>query len=287
MLLTLYIENFALIEKLSLNFQKGFNVLTGETGAGKSIIIDAINMILGERASTDLIKTGQERAFVEAVFSQKDNPRLIKVLNKLGLTIEEDSLIISRELSPGKSIARLNNRTISQNALREISSYLFDIHGQHQHQSLLQVEEHLNILDSFGGKEILNLRKQVNEEYNYLQKFVNELKQLKASATVREKEKEYLKFQIEEIAATNLKAGEFTELQKEQKLLKNAEKLAQRSKQVVVSLNILSDHLHTAQVNLNEMANLDDSLKEKSNNLDNTSFTIEDTIAHLRNYQKQ
>ncbi|MFC1517224.1 DNA repair protein RecN [Candidatus Margulisiibacteriota bacterium] len=286
MLVSVYIENFALIEKLSLELESGFNVLTGETGAGKSIIIDAINMILGERASTELIKTGSERAFVEAVFSLKDNPRLAKRLKNLGLEPESE-LIISRELSPGKSVARVNNRTIAQGVLRQISTLLFDIHGQHQHQSLLNVEEHINILDSFGGKEILSLRRKAFEEYNYLQKFLSEFNRLRSSADIREKEKDFLKFQIVEIDSANLQPGEMEALSSEQKILKNAAKLAAKGKQASASLDQLENFLRTAQASLKEMAELDSSLAQKSDELDNTFYSVEDTAEYIRDYQQQ
>ena len=127
MLISLYIENFALIERLSLEFSDGFNVITGETGAGKSIIVDALAMILGERASTDLIKSGKERAILEAVFDIRD--RNIDDYQK------EDLLIITRELLlNGRNVVKINNRVVTQAYLKEISRYLLDIHGQHQHQ---------------------------------------------------------------------------------------------------------------------------------------------------------
>jgi len=286
MLLSLAIENFALIEKLSMNFSAGFNVLTGETGAGKSIIIGAINMVLGERASADLIKTGAERAFVEAVFSIKDNPPLFKLLDKLGIE-KEETMVISRELSSGKSIARLNNRTIPQSVLREISAYLFDIHGQHQHQSLLQVEEHINILDSFGGKDLAQLRKKIAEEYAYLQKFLAELKDLRSSAENREKEKDYLEFQIKELDMARLQPGEWQELQQEEKRLKNAAKLKEKAQAAFSALDQMDGQLRSAQSALKEMVNLDAELLPQSQEIDTSLFSIKDILAFLRDYQKR
>ncbi len=269
MLISLYVENFALIEKLSIELKSGFNVLTGETGAGKSIIIEAINLILGERASSDLIKTGAERAFVESVFSIKDNERLRNFLKKSELP-QEDTLIISRELSQNKSIARLNNRTVTQSLLRDISTFLFDIHGQHQHQSLLYPEEHIYILDLFGGKELLAMRTKCELEIHTLQKLQNELAELEKSAADREKEKEYLQFQIDEIDAAKLKAGEWQELQKEQNFLKNAEKLHGKLQQTIQAFEPARADLRKAQALLKDMAAIDEKQQKEHKTAEHT-----------------
>ncbi len=286
MLTSLYIENFALIKELSLDLTSGFNVLSGETGAGKSIIIDAINMILGERASTELIRTGTDRAYVEATFSIKGQDRVLSVMKKLELEPEE-TLIISREITQNKSLAKLNNRSITQSVLRELSAYLFDIHGQHEHQSLLYVDEHLNILDSFGGRDLMTLRTKCEIEIHTLSRLVNELHELQAHARQREKEKEYLQFQIDEIDDAKLTQGELPELEKEQKFLKNAEKLLSKLQYTTQAFDQAEATLHKAQLSLKEMTGLDDTLSAQSVRFDEHFYGLQDIGETLHKYRKQ
>src|SRR5690554_2062165 len=169
MLLELSIFNFALIDSLTIEFNQGLNILTGETGAGKSIIIDALGLALGQRASKDNIRQGQDRMIVEALFriSPKNKKHINGILEEYGIDIEEDlSIIMSREvLTTGKNICRVNGRMVTLSIMRQLSELLIDIHGQHEHQSLLHWETHIGLLDSYGGPHLETLLNKTKEQY--------------------------------------------------------------------------------------------------------------------------
>ncbi len=170
MIVELNISNFAIIDNLKINFTKGFNVLTGETGAGKSIIVEGISMILGGRASKDLIKTGKSKATIEGLFYLDEPDRINNLLNNFGIDQDPNNyLLISREIHEnGPSISRLNGRTVTLAMLNRITPYLVDIHGQHEHQSLLNTDNHIKLIDSFGDGELNNLKGNINTRHRKL-----------------------------------------------------------------------------------------------------------------------
>ena len=224
MLFQLNIKNFALIENLSISFDKGFNVLSGETGAGKSILIDAINYVLGGKFNKGLIRTGENKTFVEAVFSV-ENQNTIKKLKEFEIDFD-DLVIISREtFQSGKSITKINGRSLLINSLKQITSTLLDIHGQHENVNMLNSENHVIYLDDFAG-ENLKLKiikyKKILDEYKQLYK---KLRELTGNDGDKEKLIDFLKFQIEEINGANLKSGEEEELLAKFKILSNGEKI--------------------------------------------------------------
>ena len=180
MLIRLNIKNFALIEEITVEFSEGFNILSGETGAGKSILIDAIDYVLGGKFSKDLIRTGEERTFVEAIFSI-DNENVNHVLDELGIEYD-DMLIISREtLLSGKSIIKVNGRSLIITQLKRIREKILDIHGQHQNQSLLQRSSHILYLDNYIGKDIeepLSKFLDLKEELSKIKEKINKIKGL-------------------------------------------------------------------------------------------------------------
>ncbi|WP_368239416.1 AAA family ATPase, partial [Clostridium tertium] len=224
MLLQLNIKNFALIQELSVEFGKGFNILSGETGAGKSILIDTIDYVLGGKFSKDLIRYGEEKTFVEAIFSI-ENEELIEVLKELDID-DEEILIISRETTlSGKSIIKVNGKSVVLSYLRKIREKLLDIHGQHQNQNLLNRAFHIYYLDDFIGEEL----NPYLEEFENLRKEQNlileKIKELNGNAD-REKLVDYIKFQIDDIEKAKLKVGEEESLNEEFNLLSNAEKIS-------------------------------------------------------------
>lgn len=224
MLLKLNIKNFALIENLEIDFQKNLNILTGETGAGKSIVIDAISTLVGESAGEDNIKEGKSSAVIQAIFEIKDE-KIKQMLKSSGIS-EEEILIIEREIFPKKSYYRINGKLVSASSVKKISKRLLDIHGQHQHQSLLNIENHLILFDEFAGIEVKKLKEEVK---NFYEKFKN-LKKEREKLTLYERERareiEIKKFQIEEIEKANLKEGEDFELQNKKEILSNSEKIS-------------------------------------------------------------
>src|SRR5581483_10918739 len=167
MLQSLSIRNFAIIDRLDLEFGAGFQVMTGETGAGKSIIIDALNLILGGRAGTEMVRGGAERAVIDAVFAIRGSDEVQRIVQEMGFELEDDQLFLAREVAAnGKSSCRIMGRPATVAQLKEIGDWLVDLHGQHEHQSLLAVPRHLDILDEWGGKPILTLRAEVADAYH-------------------------------------------------------------------------------------------------------------------------
>lgn len=226
MLQRLFVKNVALIEELDITFAPGFNVLTGETGAGKSIVIDAVNLVLGERASRELIKHGANKAVVEAVFDIGGRPGLLPVLEEQGLECEDGELLLSRELSAaGKNICRANGALVTLAALKSITDHLVDVHGQHEHQSLLSKARHMDYLDTFGGEANLSAKAAVAEAARRCRSLREELLDGFGSEDERAREMDVLRYQIGEIERAALKEGEEEALFAERALLHNAERI--------------------------------------------------------------
>ena len=224
MLKQLSIYNIALIDQQSIAFFDGFSVLTGETGAGKSIIIEALNFVLGERASRELVKSGEEKASVEATFALSAGEPVFDVLTEQGIDCEENELTLYREFSiSGKNVCRANGTLINAGALKLIGDALVDIHGQHAHQSLLDEKKHIGLLDRFAGKDALDVKARVAQAYHK----ASEAKRLLSAAQFNEQERtrriDLLTYQIKEIDAANLNIGEEEQLEEQRGLLQNAQ----------------------------------------------------------------
>jgi DNA repair protein RecN (Recombination protein N) len=220
----LSIRNIALIDRQYIEFNHGFSVLTGETGAGKSIIIEALNFVLGERASRELVKSGEEKASVEAVFALAEDEPVYEALVEQGVDCEDGELTLYREFSiSGKNVCRANGALINTNALKLIGDALVDIHGQHAHQSLLDPKKHIGLLDRFAGREALDLKARVAQAYHK----AAEARRLLAAAQFNEQERErridLLKYQIQEIDGASLTDGEEEQLDERRGLLQNAQ----------------------------------------------------------------
>ena len=209
MLERLIIKNIALISSLDIELGGGLNVLTGETGAGKSIIIDSVNLVLGERASKDLIAVNQQKARVEALFSIKNNDTVKSLLNDNGLLSEDDELILMREITAsGKSLCRINGEVVPLATLHLIADSLVDVHGQHTHQSLLDPKKHMHMVDEFNASEIIPVRNKVAELYRAYTEVERKLNSGFVSAEERERRIDILAYQINEIETAHLYAGE-------------------------------------------------------------------------------
>jgi len=217
----LHIKNIAVIDEVHIEFFEGFNVLTGETGAGKSILIDSINMALGKRVSHDLLRTGCEKATVNACFEVSDE-KVIEALSELGVDVEDGIVAINRQLTDdGKSTCRVNGVTMPLGVVREVTSLLIDIHGQNDNQSLLDSNSHRGLLDDFGGcGDLLAEYKAVYKKMKSLQR---EERELSSSLEERERRLELLNFQIDEISCAKLKPGEDEELETKRDYLYNIE----------------------------------------------------------------
>ena len=233
MLEVLHIENIAIIEEADIRFEAGFNALTGETGAGQSIVIDALSAVLGQRTSRELIRTGADKAFVSAIFSGVE-PSL---LAELGITPEEDgSLLLQREIhSDGKSVCRIGGRPVTVGQLKALGSRLLNIHGQHDGQQLLDEEEHLRFLDSFGRTE--RLFNAYTEKYNHFTEIQRKMQSLQMDESEKARRVDTLTYQIGELERAQLRAGEEEELSARRNLLRNAEKFISAVSEADYALN--------------------------------------------------
>ncbi len=223
MLKAINIENIAVIEKCNIDFSDGFNCLTGETGAGKSIIIDSINAVTGQRTSKELVRTGCEKAFVSAVFEDISN-EVISKLSEYGITAEGESVILSRSITAdGRNTCKINGVTVNVSVLREIGEILVNIHGQHDNQALLNPDTHCGFVDAFGGYvAVLN---DYRECYNELRTVRKKLKSLTTDENEKLRRIDLLKYQVNEIDAANIIVGELDSLLERRELVRNSEKL--------------------------------------------------------------
>lgn len=289
MLLQLNISNFALIENLTINFEKGFNVLTGETGAGKSILIDAISYVLGGKFSKDLIRTGEEKTYVEAVFTI-ENKKTAEVL-KLYDIEAEDMVIISREtFMTGKSIAKINGKAMLLNNVKTVSSTLLDIHGQHENQNLLDSANHIYYVDDFGGEKLDTLLENYRLKYRHLLNIDNEINKIQGKAGEKETLIDFYKYQLDEINKAKLRVNEDVELESEFSILSNAEKInnslnicyeildkgGDSSPSVYDALGLVIKEIRGIQKHIEKVKAIGDSLEE-------SYYNLEQNIAEVRN----
>lgn len=274
MLLQINIQNFALIEKLTVTFEKGFNILSGETGAGKSILIDAINCVLGGKSSRGFIRTGTEKAFVEAVFTI-ENDKTEAALNEMDVEYD-DLVIISREMfKSGKNIAKVNGKAVLVSQLKNISDTLIDIHGQHENQNLLEVSNHIFYLDNFGEENIFNQIEKYSVLYKEIMDIDKKIKELKISDGENGKISDFLKYQIDEIDKANLKMGEDEELEEKFSVISNSENISkifseaseilydgtENSKSIYDLLGYIVNKLRTVEGKSEKIKNIADSLE--------------------------
>ncbi len=292
MLRTLSIRNFAIIDRLELEFGAGFNVLTGETGAGKSIIMDALSLLLGGRAGAEMIRTGADRALLDAVFDISHSPELQTLVQNLGFELEEDLLFISREVqSSGKSTCRVMGRPATVAQLREIGEWLVDLHGQHEHQSLLTTSRHIDMLDEWGGKTLQTLRSEVAQSYHHLQSLRKEKEQLEQDARERTHLLDLYQFQVKEIRDAKLEVGEDEELQAEHRRVANAQRLAEiagQGAEVLSGGNMergVLEGLSFILRTLEEGAELDSTLQPFLEAVRSTSYELTEVERDLARYQ--
>lgn len=223
MLSNLYIENIAVIEKTSIDFKKGLNVMTGETGAGKSIVIDSINAVLGNRTSKELIRTGASSAFVSAEFTDLSE-KALAVIDEAGFELEDGELLIQREISTtGKNKCRINGRPATVSTLKEIGVQLINIHGQHESYELMSPELHISYIDKLAGLE--SEIEAYQEVYKKYKKLSAELKKATVDESERERKIDLLKYQIDELEDADLRDGEYEELNEQKAVLQNSEKI--------------------------------------------------------------
>ena len=224
MLVHLHVRNLALIEDIEVEFGPGLNILTGETGAGKSILLGSMQLILGGRSAKDMIRTGASSALVELLF-QVENPRAEASLRELGVETSEGQVLLTRKLMDGRSINKINGETCTVAQMKAAASCLLDIHGQHEHQSLLYQDKQLEILDIYGKEEIFPAKDQVQKSYKEYRDCKRQLDELDIDEEQRNRERAFLEFEINEIESAQLVSGEDEELEKRYRKLNNGRKI--------------------------------------------------------------
>ena len=284
MLLELSIRNVALIDQLRIDFAPGFNVLTGETGAGKSIVVDSVNMVLGQRANKELIRSGAKAASVQALFDLRDNARLHALLSELGIEPEEGNLILSRELSTtGRSVCRIDGEMLPLAKYRQVTELLVDLHGQHEHQRLLNPDLHLGNVDAHGGADHLALIERVRTTYQAHAATAAEIERRSLSALEKERRIDMLRFQIQEIEDVKPKPGEDESLAQKNNLLKNAEKISGAISQAYAQVYTgagqkasAQDLLKRAQSAMQQISSIDERFERLAARIEELYYAAED-----------
>ena len=286
MLTKVYIKNFALLEELEISFSPGFNVLTGETGAGKSLVINALNSILGEKVSTDILRNGASKTIVEGTF-QKPSEYIKKILKNNELDQLDHELLLRRELNQsGRSRTFINDGLTQIDVLKQISNELVDLHGQHEHQSLLHEENHIRFLDAFGSLQ--NEVNVVSQQYSEILKLHSKFDYLKKNARQLKEKKDFLEFQIQEIESLRLDSSEEQGLTQEEKILENYEKLIGGCNEVYSKLyeedNSVYSSLDQAKETIGELAQIDSSFSEYLEHLSNSYMQVEEVARFINQY---
>ena len=285
MLLEISIKNFAIIEAISLNFEKGMTVLTGETGAGKSIIIDAMNMMLGARATTDVIRHGAPKAEIEGLFSVENSHALQMIFDEQGIELG-DEIIIRREiLQNGRSVSRVNGQMVNLSVLRSIGQYLVDIHGQHDQEELMRPQLHIQMLDGFGDAVFLELKQAYQTNFDAYRKMRKQLLEIKKNQEEHKARIEMLEFQMAEIESASLQPGEDLKLNQERDKLLNHKNIADTLTNAYTMLdNEEFSSLANVRSAMNDMESIEEydvEYREISNSLSESYYVLEDVTKRL------
>jgi len=266
MLLNLHVKNLALIEEVDVDFEKGLIVLTGETGAGKSLILGSVNIALGNKASKDMIRKGTDYSLVELTFSVSET--CAKQLKKYDIYMEEGNIItVTRKISEGRSISKINGETVNIKTLKNVMSLLIDIHGQHDHQSLLYTKNHLDILDKFAKDSILELKEKIKEEYSKYTKLIKKLEEFNIDEGQKAREIEFAEYEVNEIESANLKPEEDVQVEEEFKKLSNSKEIVSALSEIYNALSYetaagLGDIINKAVMDINSIKGMDEKISQ-------------------------
>ncbi|HHW66752.1 MAG: repair protein RecN [Epulopiscium sp.] len=295
MLIHIYIKNIALIDEITLDFDECLNILTGETGAGKSILIDSINFALGERTSKEMIRSGESNALVELLFFLRKD-EAVDLLKDMGIHLEEDRyLLISRSINQtGRNICRINGQTVTLGMLRQVSNLLIDVHGQHQHQSLLNVGKHIELLDEFCKDVLKDYKNRLSQYYKEYKAIEKQMENLIVDEKEKERKIDLLKFQIDEISDAKLKKNEDELLQSQLKILYNSEKLTKGIDHAYTLLydnafkgSSAYDNLGEVSKILKDLSGIDSELLPAYETAENLLIQLEDLSRDIRNYREK
>ncbi len=292
MLSELNIKNFALIDELNIEFQSGFSVLTGETGAGKSIILDALDILMGARAYKEVIRTEQSSAYIEALFYPDKKEEIDEILSENGVSTEDEMLLISREINQdGRNKGRINGQLVTVSLIQDIAPYLVDIHGQHEQQSLLDEDTHLMILDQYIKNDIKDLKREVEDYFSEIKKVNNKLNNIDIDEQSRARKIDLYQFQIDEISKANLEVGEDESLFKKYKKLSNLEEIYALCGEIESFINAedynqqgMMDQVGHYMKDLEEYTEYDDSLADFHQSLKNIYYELQELSFSLDDY---
>jgi len=293
MLSDLQVKNFALINKVNINFKQGLNILSGETGAGKSIIIGALDLLLGARANTDVIRSGKKAAYISAFFQPDELKIINNILSEAGIEKEENGILIAREIREnGRNRTLINGQLSTLKIVKKISRYLIDIHGQHEHQLLLDQSSHLMILDAFIGREIKPLKSEIKSLYQDLSEVKKELAEIEIDDSQRARELDIINFQIEEIEEASMQAGEYEELKEEFKSLSHGEEIYNTTAEMLSALSGddysekgIMDRLAVLKNKFVEIEDYNQDLKQLNKKFRDIYFSLEEFIFDLNDFE--
>jgi len=288
MLISLHVKNLALISETEVNFGDGLNILSGETGAGKSILIGSINLALGARADKDFIRTGAEYALVELVFQITDI-QLLQEIKALEIPIEEDGMIIiQRKIQQNRNIFKICGETATTKQIKALSELLIDIHGQHEHQSLLYKKNHMEILDSFAGDELAAVKNQIKEKYHQYTKLIKELEELKGDDGAKAKELSLAEFEYNEIEEAALVEGEDEELESSYRRMSNSRQIVEAAAHAYQLTGSgdpsASEAVGHAVRDLRSVESYDDKARELADELENIDALLNDFNRGIAEY---
>ncbi|TGD21708.1 DNA repair protein RecN [Companilactobacillus suantsaicola] len=286
MLKKLIINNFAIINKLQIDFKSGMTALTGETGAGKSIIIDALGLLVGSRSSIDFIRTGQEQLNVQGLFEVKSSSPIFAILTEYGINCDDNQIIIKREINrKGRNVCRINNELVKTNVLRQVGKFLVEIHGQNQQQELLDEDNHINILDRFADDKFQNDLLTYSKLFTAYQEKKSRLRTIQKNSQNLVQRIDMLKFQIEDIDSAKITAGEDDQLEDEKNQLSNFEKISsalQESYQGLSENNVgVVDALGNVRDQLEEIMDFDKSYQELYDSVNGAYYQLQDNAATI------
>ncbi|GAE24614.1 DNA repair protein RecN [Halalkalibacter wakoensis JCM 9140] len=291
MLIELTIRQFAIIDELTVQFEKGLTVLTGETGAGKSIIIDAIGLLLGGRGSAEYVRHGEKRAEIEGLFIVSDHHPLIKKAEEFGIDAQDSMFILQRNITAqGKSICRINGKLVTLAILREIGQALVDIHGQHEHQSLMQAEKHISMLDGYAAQDLAKTQKEYETLFQQAKQLQKQLLRLSENDQELAQKADLFQYQLDEIDQAKLSPEEDVQLMNERNKLAHGEKLFSLLQDSYLSLYGEGrglDFINNAVSHLEEAASIDNELKELFESVSNSYYLLEEAAFALRDRVEQ
>lgn len=286
MLVSLHVKNLALMEEAEVEFGKGLNILSGETGAGKSIIIGSINLALGEKVPKEMLRENAEYALVELVF-RVENEEQRKLLEEMDIFPEDDEIIMSRRITSSRSVGRINSETVSISCMKKVASLLIDIHGQHEHQSLLHKKKHLEILDAYAREQLEEKKKVLKQRYQEYQKIQEEKKQALEDGEGRERELSFLEYEIQEITDAALIPGEDEELEASYRKMANSRKImeaAGTAYEMTGGSGSATEQIGRALRELQSVASYDTQLEELSGQIGEIDSLLNDFNRELSGY---